>query len=54
MGYFRKPKTTQERRHADEYTRAKRSHNRLVNAWDDITHARQGRTWKNHRRTQWK
>ncbi len=55
-GYLRYPKTTQERRLWDEeYGRAKRSPHNLVNAWDDIgrsdaTH----RSWKRHRKTQWK
>lgn len=61
-GYYRKPKTTQERRwslahqcDSDEPApRAIRKAANLVNSWDDIRRARRGRCWKNSRKHQWR
>lgn len=65
MGYFRKIKTTQERRRwvADEELmgeypelrlRAGRSFRTLPNSWDDIhKSAWEDRSWKRHRDRQW-
>jgi hypothetical protein len=62
MGYyFRNPKTTQERRMAgavmteegEPPPRAARGPKHLVTAWDDIPRGFD-RTWKRHRRAQWK
>jgi hypothetical protein len=54
MGWLRHPRTTQERREwSPEFGRAKRSRKRLVEAWDDIVTSEQ-RSWKEHRRTQWR
>jgi hypothetical protein len=53
-GFYRAPKTTQERRKwDDEYGRTRRSRQRLVNAWDDMIRCVQ-RSWKVHRKTQYK
>lgn len=53
-GWLRQPKTTQERRLWDsEYGRSRRAPHRLPEAWDDI-HRQVQRSWKEHRRTQYK
>jgi|LakMenE01Jun11ns_1017448.scaffolds.fasta_scaffold8523918_1 hypothetical protein len=65
--YHRKPRTTQERRANgprcqwvwhDEYRvkyRARRSMCMLVEAWDDLPRSDYNfRSWKRHRRTQYK
>jgi hypothetical protein len=53
-GFWRHPKTTQERRlWDDEYGRTRRSPRRLPNAYDDVCRCFQ-RSWKEHRRTQYK
>ncbi len=66
MAYHRRPRTTQERRangkglflDIDEYRiklRGKRNIPNLVDAWDDIMKSTWGhRSWKRHRKTQWK
>lgn len=60
---YRRPKTTQERRwyHAwdDEevipYRRARRSPSNLRDAWSDVRRSdAEDRSWKRHRKTQWK
>lgn len=63
---YRSPKTTQERRETqcrgflmevDGYqvkVRACRNDSGLPNAWDDEPRACYQRTWKSHRKTQWK
>lgn len=59
--YIRRPRTTQERRRAGQRgcgvdgvkVRAKRNSRRLPCAWDDIWFRLQ-RSWKKHRKTQWK
>jgi len=58
-GFMRYPRTTQERRANSrgmrhEYKiRARRNQKNLVEAWDDIWERSQ-RSWKKHRRTQYK
>jgi hypothetical protein len=64
--YYRRPKTTAERRDAidvlndeemKEYgirPRAKRGFRSLPNAWDDVPCSRRGNNWKNYRKKQWK
>jgi len=64
--YFRRPRTTQERRAAAAFetereyigaggkVRARRNAANLVNAWDDIRRSRDDRSWKACRRTQWR
>lgn len=52
--YYRRPRTTQERRFWDpEFGRASRSLRRLPEAWGD-NWARPTRSWKRHRPTQYK
>lgn len=54
--YFRRIKTTQERRLSQDHTyiRSKRNHKHLPNSWDDIPRGRLGRSWKNQKkRKQW-
>lgn len=53
-GMLRHPRTTQEARAEDEYTRAKRSRRRLPNAYDDIFPS-QEKSWKrkSKRRKSW-
>lgn len=53
---FRAMRTTQECRHWDaEYGRDRRAPHRLPNAWCDYVRSDwRHRTWKRHRRTQWK
>ena len=63
---FRKPRTTQERRangqrgflEIDEYRiklRARRNQRNLVDSYDDLNStAWRHRTWKRHRKKQWK
>lgn len=51
---YRAIRTTQERRRWDaEFSRAARSWKRLPDAWDERP-LRYQRTWKRHRKTQWK
>ena len=56
--YYRKIKTFQERKesiYSKEYIRAKRNYTNLPNSWDDITRKDfKDRSWKRHRKTQWK
>jgi hypothetical protein len=53
-GWFRNIRTTQEMRFWDEeFCRRKRSPTQLPNAWWDI-HRTAQRSWKEHRKTQWK
>lgn len=59
--YFRHIRTTQARRQAQRMEegevapRARRNLRNLPNAWDDFgVAAREDRSWKRHRRTQWK
>jgi len=64
--YFRRPRTTQERRAASAFgtdrdyieaggkVRASRNATNLVSAWDDIHRSRDDRSWKSSRRTQWR
>lgn len=54
--WLRSPRTTQERRWYDqEFGRAKRNARRLVDSWDDIPRQDAGdRSWKRHRRTQYR
>lgn len=56
MGCLRNPRTTQEKRaNQGGWRRAKRKPKNLPNAWDDILRSDMNhRTWKRHRRTQWK
>jgi hypothetical protein len=70
MGYFRHPRTTQERRNATALATDIREFRQdlgvairprrgtggsLVTAWDDIdVAARTDRSWKRHRRTRWR
>lgn len=66
MGCHRKPRTTQERRangkrgflEINDYKiklRPNRSMSNLVEAWDDLMFSYWGhRSWKRHRKTQWK
>jgi hypothetical protein len=57
--FYRRPKTTQERRAFDDSVdqgftpRKRRAANILPNAWDDIPRHRE-KNWKKFRRTQWK
>jgi hypothetical protein len=52
--YYRHMRTTQERRHWDsEYGRASRSPRKLPSWYDDIPRHTE-RSWKRHRRSQWK
>jgi hypothetical protein len=57
--FLRHPRTTQERRanskgFRHEYkVRARRNQKNLVEAWDDIWNRSQ-RSWKKHRKTQYK
>ena len=54
--YFRKMKTTQERRmffKHRKYCRGKRSYRMLPDSWCDILRCRE-RNWKRYRKTQWK
>lgn len=52
--FYRHMRTTQERRLWDpEYGRAKRSRQRLVEAYDERIR-RDQRTWKAFRKTRWK
>lgn len=55
-GFYRHPKTTQERRlYDEEYGRSRRSTSRLIDAWDDTPRSDwRERSWKKHRRHQWK
>ncbi len=55
-GLFRHPKTTQERRKYDkEYGRGRRSPKHLTHAWDDMPRRDiEDRSWKRHRKTQYK
>jgi hypothetical protein len=54
MGYFRHPRTTQERRASqDGYGRPARNLKNLPNSWDDIW-AETSRCWKQYRKTQYK
>ena len=54
--WFTHPRTTQERRHEDEFTRGKRRN--LPTAWDDQTRTdcrwNKPVSWKHNRKTQWK
>ena len=51
---MRFPRTTQERRSNQEgWSRPRRRPHRLVHAWDE-TFRRPQRSWKKHRRHQWK
>jgi len=63
--YFRRPKTTQERRKSFDIDREdrelygvkirpSRNATNLPDTWDDIKHARRGDNWKNYRKTQYK
>lgn len=61
--WFRRPKTTQERRWNDAWDdvedapkgRCKRNSKNLISAWDDYSRSDQyDRNWKKHRKTQWK
>jgi hypothetical protein len=54
--YFRHPRTTQERRKYDkQYGRKRRSPRNLPNTYDDlIRRDRDDKSWKRHRRTQYK
>ena len=66
MSFHRRPRTTQERRangkrhflKVDDYKvkiRPRRNQANLVEAWDDLMHSYWGhRSWKRHRKTQWK
>ena len=66
MAFHRRPRTTQERRvngkrhflEIDGYKikiRPRRNQANLVEAWDDLMHSYWGhRSWKRHRKTQWK
>jgi len=54
--YFRKIKTTQERRmffKYKKYCRGKRSYRMLPDSWDDILRNIE-KNWKKYRKTQWK
>ncbi len=54
MGYYRHPRTTQERRASqDGYGRPRRNLKNLPNSWDDIW-AERTRCWKAYRKTQYK
>ena len=60
-GFLRYPKTTQEKRWADAWkdqgvkARARRNRRNLPDAWDDICRSDcSHRSWKRHRRYQWK
>ena len=54
--WFVHPRTTQERRHEDEFTRGKRRN--LPTSWDDHTRSdcrwNKPVSWKHNRKTQWK
>jgi hypothetical protein len=51
---IRHPRTTQERReNQEEYGRASRGPKRLAQAYDDMS-PRSTRSWKKHRKHQWK
>lgn len=55
-GYYRHPKTTQERRangKRSKWARAKRSEPNLPQAYDDISVSDKGKSWKNKRKTQY-
>jgi len=56
--YFKKPKTTQEKKWSEahpEYVRAKRNRKNLPDYWDDLTRSDYGdRSWKKFRKKQWK
>lgn len=56
-GYFRAPKTTNEKRQRQncEYSRAKRRPNNLPDTWDDLpVRARDQKSWKHKRKTQYR
>jgi hypothetical protein len=46
--YHKRPRTTQEKRYSNKYTRAKRNKTNLVSIWDDILRGdvRNRRSWK--------
>lgn len=60
-GWLRHPKTTAERRAAagqeadrnPSLVRSRRNHRVLINSWDDIPRSAE-RSWKRHRKTQWR
>lgn len=55
VGWYRKIRTTQERRAAYAYpelVRARRNATNLPNAWDDIN-VKRLKSWKKHRKTQY-
>lgn len=56
--YFKRPKTTQERRLSfayEGYVRAKRNSRNLPSSWDDIAKARRTKGWKRskNKKKQW-
>lgn len=55
MSYYRHIRTTQERRASqDGWGRPCRNLHNLPNFWDDIVRDSPQRSWKKHRRTQYK
>lgn len=55
MGYYRHPKTHQERKaNIEGFCRAKRSVRMLPSVYDDIPKSDDGRNWKQFRKTQYK